>query len=692
MATNISDIIKNSKNMSATELGGSLLQRQEEQKEDLYNRSKRSNKVNKTLALVLAGQSIFSGAYKKREEELAAAEAFELKNNVGQATQINNLSFLGQTITPNFLKTTQTLSPEERATQLLSDIRIKETFKERLQPQINSYFKEVYGETKLKNMQGTAAYAKQLDSAINTVAKEMLTEDDNGVIRIENFINELPNLFKERDFDRLELLEKGVNLKPIELTEYEAASYKQMREKYRAQGNIVGGIKAVFRRLSGKAEDEGSINIFKELEDLDLSNPELGRILNTLDLKGFATKAARETNIETASNVDYNVQITEPEHADLVASVLPTLQKLKVFIEDAEVGADVGGLSIAPDEFFGPSVAKQRASKKVIIEEDYVDFLDFLEDNPAITQTYSEDVGAIVLRIKNDPKYATSLYRQFSDDEQEIARFGREIMKPRFQVEFASLYVARKGFTNKAFTDSDRYSFKPEYEYNKSSVAVETGASSISMDKDTRKFVANEAYYNSTKEEQQIVWDSNFKNTIQTAEQDNLSSENTQAILDLFFSSVPSPDGKDQVETMLRLQRPPEDTRTEDTRDTRETSEGGNTYRIPPSTDAVLTVIRELNPDIAFLSDDDINGLSAFSKLKRDAEKIISQRETDIAFRKGAVEIGTAVLGKGKQDLATNKAIEELRRNSPDLYQRYTALLKLGLTREEALQKVEESK
>ena len=88
MATNISDIIKNSKNMSATELGGSLLQRQEEQKEDLYNRSKRSNKVDKTLALVLAGQSIFSGAYKKREEELAAAEAFELKNNVGQATQI----------------------------------------------------------------------------------------------------------------------------------------------------------------------------------------------------------------------------------------------------------------------------------------------------------------------------------------------------------------------------------------------------------------------------------------------------------------------------------------------------------------------------------------------------------------------------------------------------------------------------
>ena len=87
--------------------------------------------------------------------------------------------------------------------------------------------------------------------------------------------------------------------------------------------------------------------------------------------------------------------------------------------------------------------------------------MDFLEDNPAITQTYSEDVGAIVLRIKNDPKYATSLYRQFSDDEQEIARFGREIMKPRFQVEFASLYVARKGFTNKAFTDSDRYSFKP---------------------------------------------------------------------------------------------------------------------------------------------------------------------------------------------------------------------------------------
>lgn len=701
MATPISDIMKNSESMSATELGGSLLQRQAKQNKDRLKRAKKGQKVDKALALVLAGQTVFSEAYKAREKQMDAAQTIILKNNKAEATQINNLSYLSRAMDPSVLKATETLSPAERATQILSDSRTKETFKDHLQQQINSHFRAAYGEEALKEMYNTAEYTRQVNSAIHTVVEGMLTKDENGITRIENFENALPALFADRDYDRLELLEKGVNLKPIELTAYEVANIERMRENAKAQGNLWGGMKAVFRKLSGKAEAEGNINIFKKLDDLELTNPKLSQVLDTLDLKGFVTGGATEAKIDASVNKDYGVEVTKDKHADLVASILPELQNMRLSIEDSDfVMGSNGLLSIAQDKLdFGSGVAKQRAGKSFVIEEDYTDFLGYLDDNPNIAQLYSEDVGALVLRIRDEPTYATELYRNFSDDEQEIARFGREIMKPRFQKQFAALYVARKGFKNKNRKANDWYSYIGEgnYEYSSNAIAAETGASSISMDTQTRGFAPNERYLASTPEEQQPVFDGTVRSILQKTEQQNLGKQDTQRLLDLFFSSSGgSPDGRDQVDTMLRLQRPPEDTSSEDTspEDTRteETSRGGNTYHVPPSTAAVLTVIRELNPDIAFLSADDINNLPKFPKLKKEAENIIYQRETDVAFRKGAVEIGTAVLGKAEQDLATNEAIEELMYYSPDLYKRYKALLKAGMTREKALQKVEESK
>ena len=128
MATTISDIMKNSESMSATELGGSLLQRQADQNKDRLKRAKKGQKVDKALALVLAGQTVFSEAYKAREKQMDAAQTIILKNNKAEATQINNLSYLSRAMDPSVLKATETLSPAERATQILSDSRTKETF------------------------------------------------------------------------------------------------------------------------------------------------------------------------------------------------------------------------------------------------------------------------------------------------------------------------------------------------------------------------------------------------------------------------------------------------------------------------------------------------------------------------------------------------------------------------------------
>jgi len=566
MATNISDIIKNSENMSATELGGSLLQRQEEQKEDLYNRSKRSNKVDKTLALVLAGQSIFSGAYKKREKELAEAQAWELKGNKNQAVQINNISRLVQTITPDFLKTTADLSAEERAKKLLSNNKTRQTFIQHLTPVINSTLSLQYGKQEVADMQNTGGYASQVNSIINTVAREMLTKDENGIIRSENFINELPNLFKERDFDRLELLEKGINLKEPELTSYERESYKQMREKYRAQGNIVGGIKAVFRRLSGKAEDEGSINIFKKLEDLDLSNPKLGRILETLDLKGFATRGAEDSIVAVAASKNYRGDALKEKNAELRSSILTTLQGMRSTIEGSDTGDTIIGsqglFTIASDEA-GQDLKEDRASGRLVVEQDYMDFLNFLEnpENGSALDQYLTDSAAIALRLRDDPVYAEKVYASISNDSKEIQKFTKEVaFNSEFRKKFAALYVARNGFTagegwgGIQYDKNDTY-VSVNYEYDPEPMSVDTGQISIRLDAKTG-YTPNQDYIDASQKNQQLVFEETVKNILSTNKKYNLGEKNLQAILDRLYKDMGgAPNGEDQADLVQRLLR-----------------------------------------------------------------------------------------------------------------------------------------
>ena len=98
MADNFSDIMKNYKDMSVSEIGTSLLQQKETRDRQAAKASKKNQRVQQALGLLLAGQSIFKGAYKKREKELEDAYTFELANNKTQAQEINNVAALTQPI------------------------------------------------------------------------------------------------------------------------------------------------------------------------------------------------------------------------------------------------------------------------------------------------------------------------------------------------------------------------------------------------------------------------------------------------------------------------------------------------------------------------------------------------------------------------------------------------------------------
>ena len=573
MATNLSDIIQNSGDMSSAELGASLLQRQQEQTEERYKRSKKSNKIDKTLALVMAGQSIFTGAYRTREEELRAAETWEARENVAQAKQINNLSYLGKTITPDFLKTNEGLTPQEQAKKLLEDRQTQEIFIERLTPALDTYFEEAYGEEALASKKASGQYRRLVNASIVSVAEDMLTVDENGVTRIQGFIDELPSLFKERDFDRLELLEKGRTLTPLQLTNYEAESFKQMREQYRAQGNIIGGIKGIFRRLSGKAEAEGTINIFKEIEDLDLSNPKLSRILDSIDLKGFASRAAVDAVVETRTDTNYVEEAKSEKNAPLRTQIIDRFKSIGAEIEGSGSGvfggreedevALVGSedlFTIAGDDYFYDLI-EDRESDALIVEQDYTDFVTFLEDddNTAMREKFYTDVTALALKMKNEDGFAAMVYATIEDDPVKIEKFKAAIQtNTNLRTDFAIVYVARKGF--KGVSAGERKNITSvwgegesaeKYDYNGYNIAGELGARRI--DTDAGKFTVNEVYINSTVAQQQQTFDAKIKDILTTMQQAGESEEVLQRILDVLFSQISSPDGKDQTETIKRI-------------------------------------------------------------------------------------------------------------------------------------------
>ena len=559
MATNLSDIIQNSGDMSSAELGSSLLQRKQEQTEERYKRSKKSNKIDKTLALVMAGQSIFTDAYRTREKELRDAETWEARENVAQARQINNLSYLGKTITPDFLKTNEGLTPQEQAKKLLEDRQTQEIFIERLTPALDTYFEAAYGEEALASKKASGQYRRLVNASIVSVAEDMLTVDESGVTRIQGFIDELPSLFKERDFDRLELLEKGRTLTPLQLTNYEAESFKQMREQYRAQGNIIGGIKGIFRRLSGKAEAEGTINIFKKIEDLDLSNPKLSRILDSIDLKGFASRAAVDAVVETRTDTNYVEEAKSEKNAPIRAQIIDRFKSIGAEIEGS--GSNAFGLraddevalvgsenlfAIAGDDY-GYDLTEDRESDALIVEQDYTDFVTFLEDddNTAMREKFYTDVTALALKMKNEDGFAAMVYATIEDDPVKIEKFKAAIQtNTNLRTDFAIVYVARKGFKGEGESAET-------YDYSGYNIAGELGARRI--DTDAGKFTVNEVYINSTVAQQQQTFDAKIKDILTTMQQAGESEEVLQRILDALFSQISSPDGKDQTETIKRI-------------------------------------------------------------------------------------------------------------------------------------------
>ena len=87
-----SEIMNKYKDMSIEDLGTSLLQRQSDIRAKQAKRDRKSRRIEQGLAVLLAGQSLFKNAFKRRQNELQQLQTIDLLNVDSESKQIQNIS------------------------------------------------------------------------------------------------------------------------------------------------------------------------------------------------------------------------------------------------------------------------------------------------------------------------------------------------------------------------------------------------------------------------------------------------------------------------------------------------------------------------------------------------------------------------------------------------------------------------
>ena len=562
MAESFSDIMSNYKNMSIEELGGSLLQRQSDQAAAAAKRAKKQDRVQQALALMLTGQAIFKGAYKRRTEELEAAKTWEARDNKAQAQQINVLSRLVPSIPENF-HTDKTA--EERAELLMQDNVYRNDMKAKMGKYVDTQLAAVFPD--MDSFRNTGRYKRVTDESIKAIATHMFQKDDNGIERYKNFETQLAGIFKDKDYDRLELFQKGVGLDEFELTDYEAENYKLLQRQYRDQSGLIGGIKSVFGRLGKKAEREGRVNLFSKIDDKHLANPKLSQVLESLDLKGLMIPIVDRAiaNVQAAPK-RFSEEAGAEKNAPLQEAIKITFGEMQSLVGQSDpesIDAD-GLLKIGVDRLGFDYKRRKQDPSILIVEEDFEVLQRFMDDpeNAALNKKFFNDVTALALRFREDPSVAKDLYAPFATSPEQLEQFVVSMNDPEFANQFAIAITAKENFD--ADTTMDFGSWDSSYAskglsdqtYEPSSAfnaLIGTSRMEVVVDaQGNDKFRPTKEYTTADSKIQTVIYDQTVRKILE-APSTKLSDAAKQKTLDNLFNNVPNPRGMGQLDYLQAM-------------------------------------------------------------------------------------------------------------------------------------------
>lgn len=548
MAESFSDIMSNYQDKSLEELGSSLLSRQEDIYKEAAKERKKAARIGKALAVIGIGQQIFKNAYNKRAKEIDDLRIFELSNNEQQAKRISGMANIMSAFKDEDLQNLAgpnrewaTMSLDEK-TKAYMDSPYRDILEQKLKTSLDTVIEQgnIFDDFQtFKNDKKLYNGAKEV--ALRNVVNYYLEGN-----RYQNFNNSIKNLVKTPSGEFLseaEALERAMQITPHQLTRYEQSLFDREKQAYRDIG-VFEGIKHAFRKIGKRQEEEGGINVFKEIKREDIYG-DLDDVIAELDISANMTNSIQEYMKEIkGSERDVINQANEDQQGQ---------ESMATFITSFSANQNTRSVYKSTSN---PALAEllQMSGKKGRFE-------DFWEDvgvNPIEGPAFIRDTLAFEKLISEKPKLAESIYESKFEKlygtkatESDLQNFKNLISDDVYKRNFSIMVMGSEGFkVEKAWYErgKERYDgtgivgeISKAYSYDRFSGLIpsifhdgintpsESNSGSFEPDKNWEKL---------DRKNKILVFDTHYENI----DKSKLPVGQKEALIENLFASVPHPD------------------------------------------------------------------------------------------------------------------------------------------------------
>lgn len=506
MATNFSDIVSDYDEMSFEELGTSLLARQEEQRKRAAKSSKKNQRVQQALGVLLATQGLFKSQLGKRLKEVKEVKTLDLLNKENTAKKIRGVSSFVNIIPENF----EADKPlEERVNSFMNNPELYNQFKVNSKPLINSYLQSVLGNN--KEFELSPEYEGIVRFGNKALISNLL-ENNN----YKTFIDELSEL-EPGEMSENDLLKKYMNISPQKFTQQRTRQYQLMENELKKKAGFIEGIKGIVQKVSKDKSKQGELDLYSRLTTEDIAGNDLNNILDKLDIGGILIP-------------EINKAIAKAEASPVKYRNIMTTDRGKT-IFDRFANQDFPMLMSKVRER-GPKADKLINSETLLNEIEITRLDEVLKDinnNPTLKRDVLVDAGALSLRFQEDPKFAIDIYKTITDDVNKINKFKNRIQDTEFRNQYAIMMTVKMGTKGYASIKRNRYEG-----YNKNPMTLML---QDVFEVQNGNFRASTDYYFLDDDEQKMMVDKKITSILNLG----ISQDAKQKTIDNFFANIDVP-------------------------------------------------------------------------------------------------------------------------------------------------------
>jgi len=424
-------------NMSIDELGSSLLQKKADDERRAAKKSRKNERVQQALGVLLMGQGLMKNQYTKRVKELEDMHKFEIMDNESQAKEIAMHSAMTGKIGNTWKDTGGSLEERLDAFEASDDY---DAFAQEARTYVDQKVKAL-DPAEYDRLYGKSTYENIMRLGTREFAKTYLKTDEKGVAyykKQEQLLRDILDNTEGKDMDRLDLFNLGAGLKTATLTAYDRKNYQRVLNEYRSQNNLVGGFKRVLSLFNDKQIKKGGVDLFSTMTEADLAGPLATDLSQALNLKGMTNALGIAISEAKKSPTAWRERAESKSNAPLFTRIgnfeQGPLSQVATMIDEGTY----------PSELQGTVTNIQKAN----IEEVF-NHLN-LTANAGQKEDFVYDTLALSLRLQKDKQFLKAVYQntegQKGKGRKSFGEFQDILSDENSRVQFAAMMAIDYGY------------------------------------------------------------------------------------------------------------------------------------------------------------------------------------------------------------------------------------------------------